>query len=253
MCWPKKKSTFFKLKHSYVISLGTDELDLSCNTGKSKDSSLGTDELDLGCNIGKSKASSIDTDLDCNTGESNDIDPIYNTNVSLDMAEDVSLDLDYIDPSCNTDVSLDIDVLDPSCNTGFDIDVLDCNTGESKGEKICRHILQRLFKVKFLNTRPDFLKNPITGYNLELDCYNEILNLGLEYNGKQHYYYTQKFHKNKEAFKCQEYRDYLKKQMCKENNTVLIIVPYTVCFADIETFIRKEIKNINLQLRENTL
>jgi hypothetical protein len=31
--------------------------------------------------------------------------------------------------------------------------------------------------------RPDFLKNPATGRNLEIDCFNNQLKIGLEYQG----------------------------------------------------------------------
>ena len=107
--------------------------------------------------------------------------------------------------------------------------------GESKGEKKCRDILQNIFGYKFINTRPDFLKNPVTGSNLELDCFNEYLNIAVEYNGPHHY--SPKFHETKYVFQCLQYRDYIKKQLCKENNTLLIIVRYDI--VDIEAFIVK--------------
>ena len=68
------------------------------------------------------------------------------------------------------------------------------------------------------------------------------MRLGVEYHGKQHYEYVPYFHKNKEAFYNQKYRDELKKRMCKDNGIILIEVPYTVKEQDIENFLTKQIR-----------
>jgi hypothetical protein len=44
--------------------------------------------------------------------------------------------------------------------------------------------LEILTGYRFKSVRPGWLENPLTGRNLELDCYNEYLKLALEYNGK---------------------------------------------------------------------
>ena len=98
----------------------------------------------------------------------------------------------------------------------------------SKGEKACKSYVQRLFKRSFTKIRPDFLKDPKTKRNLELDLYNDSLKLGIEYNGIQHYEYTERFHKNYSDFSKQKARVALKKQLCKENGVTLIVVPYVV-------------------------
>jgi len=74
--------------------------------------------------------------------------------------------------------------------------------GDSKGETECRRVLQKIFQRPFLKARPDFLNNPVTGnqFNLELDCYDHSLKLAVEYNGQQHYQYNKFFHRNKEHF-----------------------------------------------------
>ena len=64
--------------------------------------------------------------------------------------------------------------------------------------------------------------------NLELDLYNDSLKLGIEYNGIQHYEYTKRFHKTYSDFRRQQERDALKKQLCKENEVTLIVVPYNM-------------------------
>lgn len=119
---------------------------------------------------------------------------------------------------------------------------------ESKGEAECRRVLQKIFGRPFLSQRPDFLRNPVTGgeFNLELDCYNPELKLAVEYNGIQHYKYVPYFHKNHEHFMNQKYRDDMKRRMCKDNGVILIEVPYTVKIPDIEQYIINACKKYNL-------
>ena len=92
------------------------------------------------------------------------------------------------------------------------------------------------------------MNNPVTGgnFNLELDCYNQDLNIACEYNGAQHYKYIPYFHKNKEAFYNQRYRDELKRRICKDNGIILIEVPHTVKTENIENYISKELKKYNI-------
>lgn len=107
----------------------------------------------------------------------------------------------------------------------------------SSGEAECKRVLEKYFNKPFHKYRPNFLNNPITDNNLELDCYNEEVGLAVEYNGAQHYKYTPYFHKSKEAFHNQQYRDYIKRDLCKKNGIRLIEVPYTVKIHDIENYI----------------
>ena len=115
---------------------------------------------------------------------------------------------------------------------------------ESKGEAECRRVLQSLFKKPFPSQRPDFLRNPVTGgnFNLELDCYNPTLRLAVEYNGIQHYKYTPYFHRSKDYFMNQKYRDDMKRRMCKENGILLIEVPYTIKLGMIKEFLVRELR-----------
>ena len=113
---------------------------------------------------------------------------------------------------------------------------------DSKGEVECRRVLEAIFRKPFDKARPDFLKNPVTGsYNLELDCFNPELRLAVEYNGVQHYKYTPYFHRSKDAFHNQKYRDLLKRQMCQKNNINLVEVPYTVQKDLIQGYLLKEL------------
>ena len=108
----------------------------------------------------------------------------------------------------------------------------------SKGESECRRVLEDHYKKPFPSVRPSWLKNSVTGRNLELDCFNEELGIAVEYNGQQHYKYSPKFHRyNRLNFQCQLYRDRETIRLTKKKGVILIVVPYTVPFDEIKTFI----------------
>lgn len=119
---------------------------------------------------------------------------------------------------------------------------------KSKGETECKRVLESIFGMPFNSVRPDFLRNKVTGglNNLELDCYNEQLGIALEYQGVQHVKYTPYFHKNKEAFLNQKYRDDMKRRICRDHDIFLIEVPHTVNIKDIRSFIMNELRNLKL-------
>jgi hypothetical protein len=114
---------------------------------------------------------------------------------------------------------------------------------DSNGELRARAFLESYFKQSFPKSRPDFMVNQVTGsrYNLELDCYNSELRLAVEYNGQQHYNYIPFFHKNKEAFYNQKYRDEIKRIRCKELGIILIEIPYTE-EKRLEKFLEQQLK-----------
>ena len=115
--------------------------------------------------------------------------------------------------------------------------------GTSKGENECRRIMQELTGRKFYKVRPDFMKDPVTGYFLELDCYNEELKLAIEYNGRQHEEYNSFMHQgSKDKFRNQQYRDYLKKDLCSKNNVYLIVVPSKVKLRDLHGYLMQELE-----------
>lgn len=120
------------------------------------------------------------------------------------------------------------------------------STKDSLGETECRRVLEMIFEKPFPKCRPEFLKNEVTGgkHNLELDCFNEDLRLAVEYDGIGHYKYTPYFHRNYEAFQTQRYRDWMKDELCKKNNVILIRVPYTVKNGDIKNYLMRKLKEI---------
>ena len=115
---------------------------------------------------------------------------------------------------------------------------------ESRGETECRRVAERITGKAFPKKRPNFLKNSISESNLEIDCFNDELRIGIEYNGRQHYEFVPRFHRSKEAFYNTKYRDDMKQRLCRENNVALIIVPYTVPLDAIESFLRQRCSQI---------
>lgn len=115
---------------------------------------------------------------------------------------------------------------------------------ESIPEGRCRAFLENRFRVPFPTVTPDFLKNSVTGKNLELDCYNEELKLAVEYNGRQHYEYTPHFHRSRAQFQNLQYRDEKKQSLCRRHGVHLIIVPYTE--KNVEQYLSRELSRLGL-------
>lgn len=110
--------------------------------------------------------------------------------------------------------------------------------------KTITHLLGKPFE----KCRPDWLINPISEYPMELDGYNEELKIAVEYNGKQHYEFSNFFHSTLDKFNAQLSRDNLKRQLCKEHDIFLIEVPYTVEIKDIAKFISDKLFSIGLDV-----
>lgn len=111
------------------------------------------------------------------------------------------------------------------------------NKGRWKREEICRNVFENIYQKPFKSCRPDFLKNPKTGRNLELDGYNDELEIAFEHNGKHHYEFPNTFHRTKEDFMYQLKRDKYKRKTCDDNGVYLINIPYHINTKDIRTFI----------------
>lgn len=100
---------------------------------------------------------------------------------------------------------------------------------KSIGEKLCCKILEEyLQRETIVNSRPNFMKNPATKRNLELDVYDPVTKIAIEYNGSQHYCEVDFFNVDTECLNKQQERDKLKIELCQKNNIKLIVVPYTI-------------------------
>lgn len=124
------------------------------------------------------------------------------------------------------------------------------SSNESNGERITRRVFEHLFKKPFVKVRPDFLKNPETGRNLELDGYNEELKIGFEYNGIQHYCFPNRFNKTRQEFEYQLKKDKFKLEKCNEHGIYLITVPYSVPHENILHYVWHQLHPL---IREKTV
>lgn len=116
--------------------------------------------------------------------------------------------------------------------------------GQWKSENMCREIFERLFNRSFPSVRPPFLKNPVTGQNLELDGYCESLKLAFEYDGIQHSKYNKHFHRNSDEFIYQVTKDDYKTKKCKLEGIDLVRIPHYIVRENLEDYIVKELKRI---------
>lgn len=111
--------------------------------------------------------------------------------------------------------------------------------GTNLAESKCKFILETIFNKKFIKTRK------VIDTGLELDMYNEELNLALEYNGIQHFIEHEKFFHKHGGFEEQQDRDNYKLNFCLNNNINLIIVPYTVKGDKLIEFIYNKLIEFN--------
>ena len=125
----------------------------------------------------------------------------------------------------------------------------DCS--KSRSEKLCREILEEYTGLSFTSIRPNWLKNSVSGNNLELDGFCEDLRLAFEYQGKQHYEYIHHFHRKEGDFERQQDRDKLKLDLCKKHDIDVLIIPHTLSYQnenELRIFIKEElIKRLNCE------
>lgn len=118
-----------------------------------------------------------------------------------------------------------------------------------KMEALSKFLIQYIFGEKFEKTRPIWLLND-DGHRLELDIYNERLNVAFEYNGRQHYFNLPHFFKTEEAFEKRKLDDMKKLKLCKEKNITLIVIPYTVKEEELYDYILNELQKKKINFAE---
>lgn len=111
--------------------------------------------------------------------------------------------------------------------------------GRSKSETLAINAFAQLLRNRGadiehmkIGYRPDFLLNPETGKNLELDAYYPDWKIALEYNGIQHYVFPNKFHPNthegERMYIDTVRRDRMKRSLLNQRGICLINVPYHI-------------------------
>ena len=130
----------------------------------------------------------------------------------------------------------------------------------NKHEERCREIFERIFQTEFESIRPDWLENPVSGSNLELDGFAPGIftprgrGLAFEYDGIQHSKYDpDHFHSEKRggknAFIYQVKKDAWKTKRCAEEGVVLIRIPHFISWDDLEDHIRDRLKKEGVEAR----
>jgi very-short-patch-repair endonuclease len=106
-----------------------------------------------------------------------------------------------------------------------------------------KRILEHLTQKKFVSIRPQWLKNPKTNRNLEIDCYCEALNVAVEIDGEQHHHFIPWFHKTYETYLKQKENDLIKTKLLRDRGVKLIRIPYSVKTSGLEEFIIQKLFN----------
>jgi hypothetical protein len=97
----------------------------------------------------------------------------------------------------------------------------ECATN-NKSENRTREMLEYLLGYKFEKSYPEWLINDLTERQMELDGFNVENKIAFEFQGEQHYKLCG--WNNENSLKELQYRDELKKKLCKDNNVILLII-----------------------------
>ncbi|PQP90949.1 hypothetical protein CPT76_03795 [Paenibacillus sp. AR247] len=108
-----------------------------------------------------------------------------------------------------------------------------------------RFIFETLFNCPFKKNRKALSDN------LELDGFNEELQLAFEYHGIQHYKQDSFFFKSKKEFEQRKQLDNLKEQLCLQKGIKLIIIPYDSYSSDdsLLQYIVEQLKRSNIEIK----
>jgi hypothetical protein len=91
-------------------------------------------------------------------------------------------------------------------------------------EKICRKVFEIIFKTKFHKVYPDWLLND-NGHRLQLDGFNEQMQIAFEHNGDQHYKLVSRFRNTEQDLLSLQRRDQIKVECCMARGIKLFVIP----------------------------
>lgn len=113
----------------------------------------------------------------------------------------------------------------------------------SKGQALLSRILEEETGHEFFFDQwPEWLVNPKTNRRLQLDCSCPTLAIAGEYQGKNHYVFSEHFHGTVDKFHQQVARDDFKRRKCDECGMYLVTVPYWVRFDKMRDFVRQQLE-----------
>ncbi len=118
----------------------------------------------------------------------------------------------------------------------------------SREQETC-DAMQTLYGKAFFKVRPSWLRNLESGRCLEIDCFNEELQIGAEFNGIAHYKFPNPFHRSLEEFQAQQRRDNYKLELCQQRGVKLFVVPDTVKKGRILTFLKDKVSHCEFEPR----
>lgn len=85
---------------------------------------------------------------------------------------------------------------------------------------------------------------------LQLDIFIPSLKVAFEYQGCQHFIYPNYYHKTKEEFELQQFRDNRKKELCNKNGIILVEI---TCFEELSLqLILKKLKENKILVKTQT-
>jgi hypothetical protein len=93
-----------------------------------------------------------------------------------------------------------------------------------RGEALLAQVVEEMGGKRFKKARPQWLVGK-SGRLLELDLFDRKAAIAIEYQGRQHYQFIDRFHGTREKFEAQQERDRLKAQLCAERGVLLLVVP----------------------------
>lgn len=117
-----------------------------------------------------------------------------------------------------------------------------CSGGKS--ERFCRFCIEQIIGKPFPKRKDfDWLRNA-AGNKMELDGFCAELQIGFEYQGKQHYDQIARFHSGHEDLNVRKKDDAQKRELCAKHEISLIEVPYTVDPSEMEVFLKDQLTKV---------